>query len=110
MLDFSVGHFIPVSRLGMVPSCRTKTRTFNQNRIRQWSRWFYVDVWIVSWMGVLLEGWPPGLMGGLVDGWIEGYGAETLPLMRLGSIFGILPDAILSNHATFKNHLPVKNG
>ena len=70
---------------------------------------FMIDVWIVSWMGVLLDGWPCGLMGGLVDGWIEGYGTETLPPMRLGSIFGILPDAILSNHATLENHLPVKN-
>ena len=68
-----------------------------------------IDVWIVSWMGVLLDGWPCGLMGGLVDGWIEGYGTETLPPMRLSSIFGILPDANLSNHATVKNHLPVKN-
>ena len=36
-----------------------------------------IDVWIVSWMGVLLDGWPCGLMGGLVDGWIEGYGTDT---------------------------------
>ena len=43
---------------------------------------FMIDVWIVSWMRVLLDGWPCGLMGGLVDGWIEGYGAETLPQMR----------------------------
>ena len=38
---------------------------------------FMVDVWIVSWMRVLLDGWPCGLMGGLVDGWIEGYGTDT---------------------------------
>ena len=35
MLDLSVGHFIPVSRIGKVPSCRLKTRKFYQNRIRQ---------------------------------------------------------------------------
>ena len=48
-------------------------------------------------------------MQGLVDGWIEGYGAETLPPMRLGRIIGILPDAKSSNHATVKSRLPVKN-
>ena len=63
MRDFSVGHFIPVSRLGMVPSCRTKTRTFNQNRVRQWSRWFYdrcldrkLDGCFVGWMAVWIDG------------------------------------------------------
>jgi len=98
MLDFSVGHFIPVSRLGMVPSCRTKTRIFfTKTEFVSSHAGFMIDVWIVSWMVVLL------------DGWIEGYGTVTLPPMRLSSIFGILPDANLSNHATVKIHLPVKN-
>jgi len=93
MLDFSVGHFIPV----WCHLVEQKLVKFTKTEFVSSHAGFMIDVWIVSWMGVLL------------DGWIEGYGTVTLPPMRLSSIFGILPDANLSNHATVKIHLPVKN-